>query len=413
MNEFEKTIESEAADAAAAIGGTPQLDALSAAQSALYDNPIGETDGEKLLKAKRLAMQMEGLAILQGRKQDAKDDDATKFAKAMTLAETLVGDRAKDDVFLRMWSPDGRDFPNGQAALDHMRRIFAHPEEGYEKRFREVSAMTYDQQVEEAMKDRETLEILSHAGGSAMNGIMDALNMGEYRRPDKLVAPGKATGIGAANPNAVEVTDVESEEYRRRVHDTFMSKLARRARWANIAAIANSKILQEEPNAPEILRGVLESADNAVRVEDYAKFAGLSDEAKELVIRARQVMKPDEPGDFGNWCLDMAATGINTALNVVTSGYRQSEKLIGVPLANALFDAGIDVNELNRRRQYLWAATGRFAAGGDASGELPQLQFERRCEDYGLIGDALIGAVSCVGYMTTVAHGPVGIADGT
>ena len=410
MNEFEKTIESEAADAAAAIGGTPQLDALSAAQSALYDNPIGETDGEKLLKAKRLAMQMEGLAILQGREQDAKDDDATKFAKAMTLAETLVGDRAKDDVFLRMWSPDGRDFPNGQAALDHMRRIFAHPEEGYEKRFREVSAMTYDQQVEEAMKDRETLEILSHAGGSAMNGIMDALNMGEFRRPDKPIAPGKATGIGAANPNAVEVTDVESEEYRRRVHDTFMSKLARRARWANIAAIANSKILQEEPNAPEILRGVLESADNAVRVEDYAKFAGLSDEAKELVIRARQVMKPDEPGDFGNWCLDMAATGINTALNVVTAGYRQSEKQIGVPLANALFDAGIDVNELNRRRQYLWAATGRFAAGGDASGELPQLQFERRCEDYGLIGDALIGAVSCVGYMTTVAQGPVGIA---
>ena len=376
-------------------------------QRALFDNPLEENDEAKRAKAQRIARVMHAMDIVRGREEDANDDDTTKYAKALTLAQTLIGDRAKGDTFLRMWSDDGRDFPTGQAALDHMRKIFEHPEDGPGKKFREVSALPYDEQVRMAMEDLSETERIAHEAGEFGGAIRDVIASGAAN------GSGSVWAGGAGMPESIKVKTAEEKnaertEYEKKVHAAYMSKLARRARSANIAAIVNNPVMKTDANrgALGILQRLLDSPDNAVRQEDYEAFRNLDDSAKELIISARQVMKPEEPADLLNFIEDAAKTGFNVAAGVVTAPLRQFEK--GVLSGLECFGAGIDVNKIARDRQYLWEATGRLDAGG--GGVIPQLQFERKCEEYGLIPDALIGVMSVLGYSKVVAQGPAGIA---
>ena len=372
---------------------------------ALHGNPFMESDAEKLEKARRIARARAAYDIVQNRDADKDDTDEQKWAKALTLAETMLGGGIDDDVFLRDWN-GGRDFESGQKALDKMRELMARPDQGPEREYRETAQLPYEERVKIAMEDLSLTKKLSHFAGSVSGDVRDAILSGAANGSGSVWAGG-AGNAENVKPKTEEEKTAERQAWERQVHDAYMSKLARKARGANLAAIMTNPVfaLEENANAPKVLRDLLNSPDNAVPLEDTAMFLGLTPDAQELIVSARQVMKPDYEGGFADWCHDMGVTAVNTAVGVLTAGFRQGAKWSGIA-------AGCDVNELNRRRQRLYAATGRFFAGGDLeSGTLPEMQFERRCEEFGVVGDALIGAVSCLGYMTTAgAGGPMGVA---
>lgn len=221
---------------------------------------------------------------------------------------------------------------------------------------------------------------------------------------------GAELGVAPSEGKAWEPTDEEKQrvtaasktivDFRQRnadeaIRSDYEAKLVKKNAW-----VALSQILPtlDEP-ARECAEAMLNSSDGALPISMSAQFENLSERDQDTLIQVRNLLKPYEESGVGNTISDAVIGAANIGIDVLTSTYRQGQKL-GNVIYNGFADVGVDVNEINRRRQKLWEVSGSFFAGGDlTSATLPQLQFEQSCADHGLVAEAVIGAFSTLPYM--------------
>ena len=350
---------------------------------ALTDSPHGESDESKAIKADFLGRTYFDLLQKAQRGIDPSKDDDAHRAEAVYFSQAMTG---QDDVYGKLWKKGG--FKTGREYLEKMHDFFLHGgERNLTPELKAFQAKSYDEQVAEAMATRSTLDALTHAVGYGAGYGLEWLRRADT---DKLAAE-KA---------------LQEDIYRRKVRAEYAAKLLADNAWHELSAILPTL----SPDGQACAKALMESKDNRLPEQMWAKFNNLDDQEKELVCRARTCLAPRVEGSFGNTVGDMAIGAANVAATVAAAPWRFGNK-IGMMISNEAFDAGFDVNELARRRQYLYRVTGRFYAGGDASsGYLPQMQFEQMCEEHGFLAESLIGAVSTLPYMAAAAVPGIGVA---
>ena len=349
---------------------------------ALTDAPRGESDESKATRADYLGrVYFDMLQKAQRGIDPSKDDDALR-AEAVYFSQVLTG---QDDVYGKLWKKGG--FKTGREYLEKMHDFFLNGgQRNLTPELQEFQAKSYDEQVAEAMEKRGTLDAIVHAVGSGASYSLEWLRRADT---DKLAAEKR----------------LQESMYRSRVRNAYAAKLMADNAWHELSAILPTLSADGQACA----KALMESKDNRLPEQMWAKFNNLDDQEKELVCRARTCLAARVEGSFANAVGDMAIGAANVAATVAAAPYRFGNK-IGMILSNDAFDAGFDVNELAKRRQYLYQATGRFYAGSAEGGYLPQLQFEQMCEEHGFLAESLIGAVSTLPYMAAAAVPGIGVA---
>ena len=349
---------------------------------ALTDRPSGESDEQKAIKAEYLGRTYFDLLQKAQRGIDPSKDDNALRAEAVYFTQAMTG---QDDVYGRLWKKGG--FKTGREYLEKMHDFFLNGgEKNMTPELKEFQAKSYDEQVAEAMEKRKTLDALKHAVGYGASYALDWLHRADT---DKLASE-KA---------------LQEDIYKRQVRAEYAAKLLADNAWHELSAIMPSLSADGQVCA----KALMDSKDNKLPESLWAKFNNLGDQEKAAICRVRTCLAPRVEGSFLNTIGDMAIGAANVSANVAAAPYRFGNK-IGMMLSNEAFDAGFDVNELARRRQYLWQATGSFLAGGAEGGYLPQMQFEQICQEHGFLAESLIGAVSTLPYMAAAAVPYIGVA---
>ena len=347
-------------------------------QFALGDALRGETEQSKAQKADmlgRVYLDLLGKAQ-RGVPADMNDDDAR--AEAVYFSSAMTG---QDDVYGKLWRKGG--FKTGREYLTYMQDFFLNaPERNKTQKLRDFEAMDEEGQIAEAMKERKTLDKLKHAIGEGYSYALDWLHRADT---DKVASEHQ----------------LKEWMYSKQVRAAHHAELLAENAWVELSGI----LPRLSEDGRECAQALMDSKDNRLPETMYAKFNNLPDDEKQMIVRARTVLKPYVPGGFWNTIGDMAIGAANVAANVAAAPYRFGNKL-----AMAANDDIFDVNELAKRKQYLWQAAGRFTAGGAEGGYLPQMQFEQICEDHGFVAESLIGAVSTLPYMAAAAVPYVGVA---
>ncbi len=387
-------------------------------QFALTDAPRGgESDQSKAQKADLLGRVYADLMEKAQRGVDKNMSDEDARAEACYFSAAMTG---VEDVYGNIWKKNG--FKTGREYLAYMHDFFKRsPEENKTQKLREFEAMDDAGREAAAMEAQKTTDFLKHIGGEAVVRAMDFFNRSGndagLTRAEESEAPedvrNASTMLAARGHLNEEYTDEEyatatktvrdwrEAQYRKRVTAAYHADLMAENAWLELSSI----LPRLSEDGRECTKALMESPDNRLPETMYAKFNNLPDEEKQMLIRARNVLKPKVDGGFWNTIGDMGIGAANIASSVVTAPYRFGNKL-GMMGNEDLFD----VNELAKRRQYLWQATGRFFAGGSEGGYLPQMQFEQICEDHGFVAEALIGAVTTLPYMAAAAVPGVGPA---
>ena len=329
-----------------------------------------------------------------------------------------------------MWKQGG--FSTGVEAYSFMRNLLANgPEAGLTDDYKDFYSRDWAGQVAIAREKRGLMKKITSAAGKTADALANgfqtaALTDDELRgAPEDVIDAHKILlerdtkqlidkagtdplGMVAAssipkNPYMPDERTIEAErrvdEYRRQLEDEsirseYAMELNRKNAWTAFAALMPTL----SKDAQGCAKAMIDSADGALPMKYSAAFENLPEKEQNTLILVRQLLKERVESNVGNTIGDALIGAANVTLNLLTSTYRQGAK-IGNMIAG-LYDAGVDVNELAKRRQKLYQATGNFFAGGDlSSGTLPQLQFERICEDHGILAEAVIGAISTLPYM--------------
>ena len=352
------------------------------AQFALTDNPFGETDREAAAKADMIGKVYFDLLKRANEPVDPKMDDDTARAEAVYFSKSMTG---LDDVPGKLWRKGG--FATGKEYLAYMRDFFRKsPQDNKTQELRDFEALDEAGQTAAALDAQKTTDWLKHLGGNAATALRDYVLRYE--------------------PNAV--IDIEREEkekkYQAEVRSAYHAKLLADNAWIELSGI----LPRLSEDGRECTKALMESPDNKLPTTYYAKFNNLPDEEKQMLIRARTVLAPRVEGGFWNTIGDMGVGLANISASLAAAPVRFGNKLAAKYIPGV--DDFFDINEISRRRQYLWQATGDFAAGG-GDGFVPQLQFEQICEDHGFVAEALIGAVTTLPYMAAAAVPGVGVAE--
>ena len=354
-----------------------------AVRFAMTDEPRGESDESKAAKAEYLGRTY--FDLLQKAQQgiDPNKDDHMLRAEAVYFTKALTG---QDDVYGKLWQKGG--FKTGREYLERMHSFFLHGgEKNLSPELKAFREKSHEEQVAEAMEKRGTLDKIVHSVGSGASYALDWL----HRADTEKLADEKG---------------LQEDIYKEQIRSAYAAKLMADNAWYELSAIMPTL----SKDAQTCAKALLESKDNRLPETMWAKFNNLDDSEKALICRVRTCLAPRVEGGFLNTIGDMAIGTANVAANVAAAPYRFGNK-IGMMISNDAFDAGFDINELARRRQYLWQATGRPSAGGDLeSGYLPQMQFEQMCQEHGFLAESLIGAISTLPYMAAASAPGIGVA---
>lgn len=395
-------------------------------QFALTDAPrSGESDQSKAQKADLLGRVYADLMEKAQRGIDKNMSDEDARAEACYFSAAMTG---VEDVYGNIWKKNG--FKTGREYLAYMHDFFKRsPEENKTQKLREFEAMDDAGREAAAMEAQKTTDFLKHIGGEAVVRAMDFFNRSGndagLTRAEESEAPEdvrNASTMLAARGHLFKehadeeyaaatktVRDWREAQYRKRVTAAYHADLMAENAWLELSSI----LPRLSEDGRECTKALMESPDNRLPETMYAKFNNLPDEEKQMLIRARNVLKPKVDGGFWNTIGDMGIGAANIAASLIAAPMRFGNKIFAkgmldwIPGVDSEF---FDINEISRRRQYLWQATGDFFAGGE-DGFVPQLQFEQICEDHGFVAEALIGAVTTLPYMAAAAVPVVGVAE--
>ncbi len=412
-----------------------------AAARALVAVPKDEDDYSARVRAKTLSEAL-GRAIALA-KREAPDGtaapeerDAAERATADAIGATLTG---KHDYDGAMWNRQ-RPFASGAAYAAHMRDLVLNsPDAGLTEEAKAFYAADYDTQVRLALEHEGTLDAVKRVAADALDALRPVSRplsrLEESEADDEtrgasatvFVANMGGTDIDEKTLDAAKAKVAAFRERRRReeIRRKYEAKLNADNAWNALTSILPT--LSED--AQTCAKAILDSPENKLPYEHYAKFNALPRRERELVVQTRQLAKDRVDSGVWNTLQDAGIGAFNVASAVVAAPFRQGAKLgrgiydavagLNAPETDpsdvrdaitSADEAGLDVNELAVRRQLLWQATGDFLAGGDLeSAALPQLQFEQVCEDHGVVGEAVIGAVSTLPYMAAAAIPRVGL----
>lgn len=331
-----------------------------------------------------------------------------------------------------MWKQGG--FETGAQAFAFMSDLLTKgPEAGLTQDYKDFYAQDWAGQVALARKNRSLLKTVSAGVGEGLstvvNGFQTAALTGDELRgaPEDIIKANEVLierdthqrldrvgadplGMVAAssipkNPyvRTEEIANAEKriDEYRQRLDDEavraeYAMMLNKKNAWSALTTILPS--LSKE--AQSCAKAMLDSADGALPAKYSATFMNLPERDQQTIIVLRKILKKHEESTIGNTIEDALTGAANTAINLLTAPYRQANKYTALAL-NGLSDTGIDVNEIAQKRQRLYEATGSFFAGGidPDTGMLPAMQWEQKCDDHGILAEAVIGAVSTLPYM--------------
>lgn len=404
--------------AASQMGELQFPDLTRAAQRATVAVPKNADESDYRVRAKTISEAMgRAIAIAKREAGDKADTDEVKDSKARAHADAigmlLTG---KHDYNGAMWTPDRRGFESGAAYFQHMRNLVLNgPAASLTEDYKRFMEADYDEQCRIAAEKEAVWDKTVRAGGDAASwlwnmGAVETLPREIEREAPEEVRNANATlfvrDIGGTKQDpekvkAAEETVRKYREERRReeIRAKYEAKLNRENAWNALTTILPA--LSED--AQKCAKALMDSDDNALPVDYWAKFNALPERDRELIVQTRSMMKPEVESGFWNTIGDMGVGAANITMNIASAPVRQVAKAINMS-RNGAVDAGIDVNALARRRQLLWQATGNLFAGADVRGlQLPQLQFENFCEEHGFVGNALIGAVSTLPYMAAAA----------
>ena len=408
----------------------------------MNDRPRFESDQSAAAKAQMLGNVYFDLLERAQRPVDPNMDDKAAQAEACYFSAALTG---ADDAYGTMWKKGG--FKTGKEYLAYMKEFFKNaPSQNLTQRYRDFKAKDEAGQIAEAMEARKTMDKLKRFGGDVAETVGNVLGTG-YNKPlsraeleyapqevqeasailadreayagsrwEKALAPEMAAANAAANkvlgkqiedPHSKEEYEAASkavgawreQQYQKAVRGQYEAELLKENAWAVLSSIMPNL----SGDGQICAQAIIDSKEDKLPETLYAKFNNLQEHEKQMLVRARQVLKPQVEGGFWNTVGDMGVGAANVGMNVITAPYR-----LGNKWGMMAFEDDFDVNELAKRRQYLYQVSGDFFAGGAEGGYLPQLQFENFCDDHGIIAEALIGAVSTLPYMAAAALPGIG-----
>ena len=394
---------------------TPDLQ--NEAARAVISVPKDEDDYSARVRAKTLSEALgNAIAIAKRETPDEADTDEEKDAKERATADAIgTVLSGKHDYYGAMWNRQ-RPFASGAEYAAHMRRLVLDgPNAGLTEESRQFYAADYDTQVQLALEHEGMTDFLKRKAGDALDALRIAqpLSRAEEAEADEETRAASAT-VAVANMGG---TDVDGEKFeaakatvaafrekqqREAIRRKYEAKLNQENAWNALTSILPTL----SDDAQTCAKAIMDSPNNSLPIEHYAKFNSLPQRERELVVQTRQLTKDKVDSGFWNTLEDAGIGALNITSSILTAPWRQGSKYaaIAADVATGSEAAGIAVNDLAIRRQLLWQATGDFLAGGDLErGELPQLQFEQVCEEHGLVGEAVIGAVSTLPYMGAAA----------
>lgn len=433
------------------------------AARALTNIPTGASDAEYRARAEIIGSavnrQLNANALFAERWNQAKDiaesqsvqvpgespeDEETRKHAAFNLMQKCLLDVDKGNLPMGKYDPIGtlwkdRGFKSGTEAFGFMAKFLKDPDSAITEDYKHFKNLDYAAQVEEAKRVRGTFAKLKSAVGDLVEDISnfgdepvlssaeDKIAPDEVKEANKILkwrdeararnlsigqsAFGSELGVApsegsAWNPTEEEKARVSAAEetvgaFRQKVKDEairseYEGKLLKKNAWAILPQVISS--LRSE-GAKECARAILESEDKALSREMEARARGLTSKDRQTLAQIRNLAKPEGEDTWATTAADAAIGFANTLVNIGTSTYRMSNRW-STEIMNELFDLGLDIEEDMRTRQELYALTGSFFTGGDSfTGALPELQFEQICTDHGVVGDALVGAISTLPYM--------------
>lgn len=342
---------------------------------ALTDRPKFETDASAADKAGTIA---DTLFDVYTRAKDPVDpdmDDGDARAEATYMSYALTG---SEDVHGRIWN-GGRPFANGREFLRKMRDfVNRDPDERYSRRYREYMAKDAAGRLAEAMEARSALDRIKHGIGDAAAAVRDAYveNGVPTANPAFYGPAAYATPPDGAKEENDARRERDRKDYERQVLRDYELGLARENAWSDLASILALPDSELSAGAKECVRAVVASEDVRLPETLWAKFNALPDAEKHVVCHTRRIMRADSDGDAVSFLKDLSVGALNVGTAIATAPYRFGNKIGQMAFMS---DYGVDVNELSRRRQMLWEATGDFFAGGAGGGHLPQMQLEQTC----------------------------------
>lgn len=236
-----------------------------------------------------------------------------------------------------------------------------------------------DEEVRKANEILKSRDVKKQEVGAATYGDLgvDERRGEKYEKDDLTISAEKTIG---------EYRAKRSDE---QIRSDYEQKLVKENAWLALTQILPTL----EGDVKDLAEAILNSPEGKLPMELEAKARTVSSEDRQMLAQIRNLVKPVVNESIGNIIADSAIGLQNTALDIASAPVRMVSKWSREAM-------GLDVNELSRTRQELYALTGDLFSGADlAKGELPQLQFEQVCEEHGIIGDALIGAVSTLPYM--------------
>ena len=385
-----------------------------AAQRALVNVPTNEDDYDARVRAKTLSEAL-GKAIALAKRDSGKNEgdtpeeaDRKDRVQADAIGAVLSG---RHDYYGSMWN-GRKPFATGAEYAQHMRNIVLNgPSAALSEDSKKFYAADYDTQCQIAAEKEGVTEYLKGAAADVLDAfsVTKPLTRAEEAEADEETIRASATlavgnmggtDVPAEKYKAAEQKVREYREQRRReeIRSKYEAKLNRENAWNALTTILPTL----SDDAQECAKAILDSDNNALPVKYYAKFNGLSERERNLLIQTRQLSADKIDSGFWNTIEDAFIGAGNITGNIITAPIRQGVKAISM-LRNRKKDpieAGIDVNNLAITRQLLWQATGDPFAGGDLkTGQLPQLQFEQVCDEHGVAGEAVIGAISTLPYM--------------
>ena len=385
-----------------------------AAQRALINVPTNEDDYDARVRAKTLSEAL-GKAIALAKRDSGKNEgdtpeeaDRKDRVQADAIGAVLSG---RHDYYGSMWN-GRKPFATGAEYAQHMRNIVLNgPSAALSEDSKKFYAADYDTQCQIAAEKEGVTEYLKGAAADVLDAfrVTKPLTRAEEAEADEETIRASAT-LAVGNMGG---TDVPAEKYkaaeqkvreyrdqrrREEIRSKYEAKLNRENAWNALTTILPTL----SDDAQECAKAILDSDNNALPVKYYAKFNGLSERERNLLIQTRQLSADKIDSGFWNTIEDAFIGAGNITGNIITAPIRQGVKFVTMARNSAKdpVEAGIDVNNIAITRQLLWQATGDPFAGGDLkTGQLPQLQFEQVCDEHGVAGEAVIGAVSTLPYM--------------
>ena len=385
-----------------------------AAQRALINVPTDEDDYDARVRAKTLSEAL-GKAIALAKRDSGKNEgdtpeesDRKDRVQADAIGAILSG---RHDYYGSMWN-GRKPFATGAEYAQHMRNIVLNgPSAALSEDSKKFYAADYDTQCQIAAEKEGVTEYLKGAAADILDAfsVTKPLTREEEAEADEetirasaMLAVGNmgGTDVPAEKYKAAEQQVREYRDQRRReeIRSKYEAKLNRENAWNALTTILPTL----SDDAQECAKAILGSDNNALPVKYYAKFNGLSERERNLLIQTRQLSADKIDSGFWNTIEDAFIGAGNITGNIITAPIRQGVKFVTMARNSAKdpVEAGIDVNNIAITRQLLWQATGDPFAGSDLkTGQLPQLQFEQVCDEHGVAGEAVIGAISTLPYM--------------